>query len=269
MRLAPGDVLPRLWLRSAAARATLFCLPHAGGSASEYRAWPAAFPPTIDVQPVQLPGREALVALPPETSAATLVPRLGDVIAAAADRPFALFGHSMGAALAAELAAWLEGRCSLTASLLVVSARASGPGPHPGDPADRRVRDSRRPAPAQDDALVRNVLALGGTSPMVFVEPELRELALRVLRADYRLCETYQPTFDRLRVPVLAVGGREDRAVPAAALQSWSGPASAGCRVVTFPGGHFYHRAALAALAEVIVQELGFELTVRAGAGGR
>ncbi|NUT52800.1 MAG: thioesterase, partial [Saccharothrix sp.] len=97
----------------------LFCLPHAGAGASAFRRWRDVFPPGVDVQPVQLPGREDRIGEPPATDAHALVEELASALAGAADRPFVLFGHSMGALLAAELAR------RLPPTLLVLSGRAA------------------------------------------------------------------------------------------------------------------------------------------------
>src|SRR5262245_19608067 len=85
------------------AKLRLFCLPHAGGAASLYRRWADALPPDIELNAVQLPGRENRFSEPPFVRWRPLVEALADGLASKLDKPFALFGHSMGAMLGYEL----------------------------------------------------------------------------------------------------------------------------------------------------------------------
>lgn len=86
------------------ARLRLVCLAHAGGNAVFYRPWAHALAPAVDVVAVQLPGRLDRVAERPETDLLTAVGAIGAAIRADGGGPVALFGHSMGALLAYELA---------------------------------------------------------------------------------------------------------------------------------------------------------------------
>ncbi|NTX54583.1 thioesterase II family protein, partial [Myxococcus sp. CA039A] len=94
---------PSAWVR-------VFCLPHAGGSASLFRTWQAELGQDIEVCPVQLPGRENRLREPPLRELPRVVDFLVDVVARHGDKPFALFGHSMGALLAYELTRALRER---------------------------------------------------------------------------------------------------------------------------------------------------------------
>jgi medium-chain acyl-[acyl-carrier-protein] hydrolase len=51
----------------------LFCFPYSGASASIFYTWPNMLPATIEVYPVQLPGRETRLAEPPFTDLTTAV----------------------------------------------------------------------------------------------------------------------------------------------------------------------------------------------------
>lgn len=238
----PRRFLPYLGDRLAAAEHTMFCFPHAGGAASAYRGWVRASP-ALDVQPVQLPGREHLLDLPLVDDMDRLTALLGQEIADVSDRPFVLFGHSMGGAVAAEVAAWLHRHGHRTPELLVVSARA------PADPSDTQLRARLGAADSDDDELTRKLIALGGTDPEVFDEPELRALLLAVVRNDIRLLQDHRPGFDRLTVPVLALGGDRDP-TGRRELAQWQLYTSGPCAVRMFPGGHFYlarHRDAVLA----------------------
>ncbi|WP_405594584.1 alpha/beta fold hydrolase [Streptomyces sp. NBC_01410] len=228
------------------ARATMFCLPHAGGGASAYRDWVRAST-TLDVQPVQLPGREQLIGMPGIDRMPELVSLVAKLIAAMAPQPFVLFGHSMGGAIAAEVTAWLEHGGYPVPELLVVSAR----------PPVNQARPE--PDESEDEWLVRRVLDMGGTPAGLLEDPELRELFLGTIRTDMRLLRDYVPTFGRLSVPLLALGGTEDD-VTESRLAAWQDHFTAPVRIRMFPGGHFYlrqHRdAVLAAVQEAVTESL-------------
>src|ERR671919_747384 len=86
--------------RNPAADLRLFCFPYAGGAASIFRTWPSGLPGSIDVAAVQLPGRETRLAEPPVRRLDALVAAMAPALEPFLDRPFALFGHSMGALIA-------------------------------------------------------------------------------------------------------------------------------------------------------------------------
>ncbi|WP_235030415.1 thioesterase II family protein [Nonomuraea solani] len=221
------------------AAAQLFCLPHAGAGASAYRDWQDKIGPDVEVVPVQLPGREARFAEPFVTSATEMAAALAGPLLerATGDRPFALFGHSMGALLAYELTHQLiaYGRPPVH---LIVSGYAP---PHlPYDPAYQIVHQM------PDPRLVAHIEALQGTAGEVLDHPELLELLLPVIRADYELCETYRFE-DRPPLPVAltALGGADDPEAGEKTLPAWRELTAASFTVDIFPGGHFYLHAHL------------------------
>src|SRR6266508_329155 len=82
----------------------LFCLPYAGGGPQTYYKWSPALPTAVEVCPIQLPGRANRLAERPFTSLPHLVQALAGALRPQLDKPFALFGHSLGALLGFELA---------------------------------------------------------------------------------------------------------------------------------------------------------------------
>lgn len=237
--------LPLLERRHPQAEVTLFCLPHAGGSASTYADWGGTFPDWVDVQPVELPGRGSLMSRPLITDVDLLVGTLARALLPAIDRPFALFGHSMGGMVAAELTSWLHRYGHPLPGSLTVSGRSGRPYfPH-----------AKETVGLTDEDLTRWILALGGTDPLVLMDPHILTVTIRAMRADMTLCSAYERTFHRLPVPLLAVGGSDDPAVSPAELELWR-ELSGRCRCVTLPGGHFYYQDQLPELAGLIVDEL-------------
>jgi len=238
---APGDLFiaaPR-----ADAAATLFCLPYAGGGAGAFRAWRQAFPSMVDLQPIQLPGRENRITEPlcidPEAVAGA--------IAARADRPYAIYGHSMGARLGFEVIRSLRRRgARLPVRFYVAASR-------PPDLDEPIVRMADLP----DDDFVRGLENLGGTPTGALDFPELRELLLPVLRADFKWIDgyRYEPGAP-LDVPIVGFAGLSDASVPPELMGGWDNHTSGGFQLHTAPGDHFFLHSSAAQVTRIILLDL-------------
>jgi surfactin synthase thioesterase subunit len=224
-------------------RARLLCFAHAGGSAAVFRPWAALVPGDVELVAVELPARRARLAEPAVTSIAAIVSALTNEVGPLLDRPFALFGHSMGAIVAFEFARALRelGR-PLPAQLFVSGARA---------PQLARVPDLHT---LPREAFIAGVVALGGLPVELTAEPDLMDLVLPALRADFTAIETWRyapaPPFT---FPITAFGGTEDPRVAERQLALWAEHTTGPFGVRVFPGGHFYldkHRAALLELLQ-------------------
>ncbi|MFF4159226.1 thioesterase II family protein [Streptomyces sp. NPDC001678] len=221
----------------------LFCLPYAGGSAAVYHKWRGAAPGRFQVCALELPGRGRRLTETPISRLRPMVKALADAIEGALDRPFALFGHSMGALLAFELTRTLRERgLPLPAHLFVSGAAA------PGTPRRRPVVHS-----ATDAELRQELRFLNGTPRELLENEELMALMLPTLRADFSVLETYeyraQPP---LPVPLTVFGGTADPSVPPTALHGWREHTTGSPRLQLFPGDHFFlHSAAPDVLAAI------------------
>ena len=209
----------------------VFCLPYAGGGAAIYQPWTRLAPPALQVAAIQLPGREHRLAEPAYSDVHALVPPLLDGIRTHLDRPFAIFGHSMGALIAFELARELRRRGMPQPVRLFVSAHRA---PH--------LPDRRPPIHALPGAEFWPALRkLGGTPDEVLEHHELMALVEPMLRADFKLCETYafreEPP---LEIPLSVFGGSEDPGVGRDELEAWSEVTRAPVNVEMFPGDHYY-----------------------------
>ncbi len=208
----------------------LLCIPHAGGSTGLYRAWAALLPPSVELLLFCPPGREDRLdePLPPDIPA--LVADLAGAVAPLLDRPWAVFGHSMGATVGHELVHHLLRRGHRPPAHLFVSAREA--------PQYHRSGTTHL---LTDDALCVELLRLGGTSAALLEIPEVRQLVLPAVRADHRLIETYQPLrSDPLLCPVTALLGRQDTELTVEEAAGWCDCTTAEFELLTFPGGHFY-----------------------------
>src|ERR1039458_7197841 len=86
------------------ARLRLFCFPYAGAGALIFRTWSDGLPADVEVCPVQLPGRGTRLMERPFTQLSLLIEALAQALVPFLDKPFAFFGHSLGALVSFELA---------------------------------------------------------------------------------------------------------------------------------------------------------------------
>lgn len=225
------------------ARLRLICFPHAGGGPSMYASWPRALPPEIELCAVQCPGREGRLGEPPVTSWEELVDRLSEALTPWTQDRFILFGHSLGAIFAYEIACRLSlkqrGRFT---QLFVSGCRA------PHLPLEEPFVHGL-PKPDFVQALNR----LDGTPAEILQCPELLEHFMPALRADFLLWETYRyRRGDPLTEPISVYGGRQDALVTAPMLHAWRRHTSSTFRCAMFDGGHFFLKDERAAvLAEL------------------
>ncbi|TDK28523.1 thioesterase [Luteimonas aestuarii] len=220
----------------------LLCLPFAGAGASLFRGWPDALPPHVEAYAVQFPGREDRLADAPFTRWERMVDALEGSVRSLHPQPTAIFGHSLGALAAYALAHRLQHAGTPRLVHLFVSAR-----PWHGDGATAS-------APAwslDDDALLAGMAARFGALPASLSHPEIRDVALPVLRADLRLLEDHRdPSGQPLACPLTVFAGAHDPSTPPSSLEGWRAGTSADFAIEQFGGGHFFiesHRHALVA----------------------
>ena len=239
------------------ARLRLFCVPYAGGGDAVFRTWWQGLPADVEVCAIRLPGRDLRRAEPLISRITPLVRALADALGPELARPYALYGHSMGARVAFELARELRRRGQPEPALLAVSGRAA---PH------CPVRDPMH-ALATDPLLAR-LRRLGGTPEAVLREPELMAMLLPIVRADLAVneVEDHRPEAP-LACPIVAFGGSHDERCSRDELEGWRDHTRGGFTFEIFPGGHFFvhtaSRELLAALARALVQSTPASTTDR------
>lgn len=226
---------PQRWFpfRRPQARASLrvVCFPHAGGGAATFNSWAARMPPHIELCAVDAPGRGSRWGDKRIDSATALIDALLPALRPLMDVPLALFGHSLGALVAFELARRLRQLKLPGPAHLIVS----------GSPAPR-VRPIPRPLSAlPDESFREEVRKLGGSPPEVLAHREMMELLTPVLRNDFAMFESYRYTPEPpLGCPLTAWGGRDDPSTPEPALEAWREETQQAFSAKVFPGGHFF-----------------------------
>src|SRR5262245_60542657 len=115
-----------------AARLRLFCFPYAGAGVTVFSPWARLLPPEIELHAVQLPGRETRRHEEPYKQFPPLVEALSAALQPHLDKPFAFFGHSLGALISFETACHLRRQYGLEPAYLFVAGRRSPQLPNPG-----------------------------------------------------------------------------------------------------------------------------------------
>lgn len=217
------------------ARTRLFCFHHAGGGAAAFAGWRDVFGPGTEVLPVRLPGRELRIREPRITTRERLVEEVHGLLGPLLDRPYLLYGHSLGGLVAH----------AFTAHAVRV-----------GVPLPRALLVGAAPAPGQDTALseaarrgggglLRVLRDHGGIGADLLAHPRWLETTLDIVRDDLLLAGALGPAAGArppVPVPVHAFAGLDDRLAAPPRMRGWARWTSEEFRLTAVPGGHFFHR---------------------------
>jgi len=229
------------------------CVPGAGQGASFFNQWIKAVPNWVEFCAIQLPGRENRIKEPLEEDFSRLLDQLASACTELFDRPVLLFGYSMGALLAYELAGFIEESGNPWLKHFVAA----------GCVAPRLATDLNRaevnPSNFSDEMLLEYLENSNGMSILNRNCPELVDLVLPILRADYRSYFSYEwKPGNALRVPITAIGGVDDE-ITIEQLEAWRYNTTGKFRTIRYPGNHSFVKSAfravirdMAAIAEPI-----------------
>lgn len=224
---------------------SLFCFSYAGGVASDiYSSWQQHLGASVSVVPMDYPGRGNRYADPPATSPLELVRDLAQQVRQnlPSNGRWCVFGHSLGAMVAFEVARLLSSDPSIASPLLVF---VSGRRP-PGDSAATA-------APSlEDSALIETAAAWGGIPPEFLTMPHLQPLIAAKLRIDLALGSHPKLDLPPLRCPVRVLSGTRDPLVDVFQLPRWSETTLEHTGIHLFDGDHFYFRRNVSRVIGVI-----------------
>ena len=224
----------------------LFTLPFAGGGSAIYRQWGKHLP-GVEVMAARLPGREVRIGERTPVMMNNLIDALIPAITPLLDRPYAIFGHSLGGLVSFELAHRLRELGLREPSCLLVSAYRSP------------ERVSTRPIlhRLSEREFLRELADYGGIPEQVLNSPEILQLVMPTLRADFSLFETYRyQARAPLNYPIAAFYGLRDHVVPPAEMAAWADKTDAGFTLQEIDGEHFFVTSQEAMLLEYIATAL-------------
>ena len=228
----------------------LFGFPHGGGGPQAFREWSRQLPDHIELYALSLPGRGSRLQEPLVTTMDDLIPELLQALPDLFDKPFVFFGHSMGAIVAFELTRQLQHQGFPLPLRLFVSAHKA---PH-------MAHDDAPMHLLSDEELVTLLRHLGLVPGEALESPDLVDLILPPLKADYQLSETYRWSADsRLTVPISAMGGRDDTLATEDDLQDWA-ECTTSFDLHVFNGDHFYTQSCQDQVLHTIDQTIAADI---------
>jgi medium-chain acyl-[acyl-carrier-protein] hydrolase len=237
------DWLKPIHLANAKGQQQWFWFPYAGGGPAVFNSFKPHIPASVDVYSAYLPGREGRFNEPPETDLSAIIQACTAAISAVASRQIVIFGHSLGALIGYLVAARLE-TSGITVNRLLVSGR-HGPGVKAKTNAISHLADKE---------FLQAMSSYGGMSEEILQCPEILELMLPSLKADFSLSECYDPIqqHPKIRSEMIVAGAVDDDLVDFSKLQNWKNFTTGPFRLVDFHGGHFYLASQAARLVQLM-----------------
>jgi medium-chain acyl-[acyl-carrier-protein] hydrolase len=248
--MTPGSTPANPWLPyckgSSNGKLRLFCLPFAGGAASIFRTWTAILGPDIEVAPIELPGRGTRFREKPVSDLLALAQAVCTGILPRLDRPFLLFGHSMGALLGFEVIRHLRKAYGMEPLLFFAAGRN---GAH--------IPEATISYNLPDQQIMERLQDLNGTPQGLMEHPEFKTLMMPALRADFAISETYVYAADApLDCPIVALGGISDPETTTEGLDAWRQHTRSFFRLRLFPGEHFFLNTAKELMLQTMMEEI-------------
>jgi surfactin synthase thioesterase subunit len=209
----------------------LICLPFAGAGPSFFKDW-VPLTSSLDIVAPQLPGREKRFLEEPFRDVGQAITGILDEVLQLIGKRnrVSIFGHSLGAVLAYELACRLSGISGIEVEHLVVSGS-----PGPWTPRQRRATG------LDDEGFISQVRKFAGYDHPALNDPDMREMLLPLLRADVEMHESYYPPEGQLLdVPITSVRGTDDELVSSEEAAQWQTATTTPLQLIEIPGGHMY-----------------------------
>jgi medium-chain acyl-[acyl-carrier-protein] hydrolase len=228
-------------------RMRLFCFPYAGSTAAVFRSWPQYLPSEIELCAVQYPGRGSRLAEPLGEDIVEVMNEIYQDLQQFLNKPFAFFGHSMGALVSYEFARRLQREQQAGPFELFVSGCSA--------PHVRMFDELTYNLPEPE--FLAELRRLQGTPEEVLDNAELMQLMMPIIRADFKASQTYQYVpGPPLECPIRAFGGLKDEMVPREDVEAWSEHTHGSFRAQMLPGDHFFLNTSQSSLTRIIAQEL-------------
>ncbi|MBD3225124.1 MAG: alpha/beta fold hydrolase [Caldithrix sp.] len=245
-------VLPKA---NASASLRLICLPFAGGTSNAFRNWTRYLPDSIELCAVELPGRGHRLSETLFRHIDPLIEQTARGIKSYLNKPFVIFGHSMGALTGFELTHHLLKEFALQPIHLFVSGRGAPHLPSREQPIHR----------LPDAEFVNKIRNYNGTPKEVIEHDELMDIMKPILRADFQVCETYEYTnqYAPFNHPITVFGGLKDSSTTREDLQAWKQYTHSFFNLRMFPGDHFYLQDSEVQVIETILRDISSHFDLR------
>ncbi len=227
------------------ANLTLVCFPYAGGNSSTYFHWQSLLSEEVELALIQPPGRASRIFEPAIDEHEVYLDQIYLALSEKIDKPFAIFGHSMGSRIGFELAKRLSTHTFPLVHLFASASRA----------AHLNLTHSLMHQ-LPDNEFIESIKRLGAASSELLDNAELLELYLPTLRADFKIAETYiADAGSFLDVPITVLNGSLDT-IEWESLLAWKELTKRTMNIETLPGGHLFIDNQAAAITKIINQQL-------------
>lgn len=210
----------------------LFCFPYAGGSATVFHDWPELLTRDVEVVALKYPGHVFRFGEPLITDCESMVEALMPNVVPCLDKPYAFFGHSIGGLLSYELALALQRGGHSVPTHHFISGKSPVHLPRRGNVLQNLPKDE----------FLRELSKLGGTPRELIDMPELLQVFLPILRADFALSENYSCTWQgmRLMTSVSLLYGHRDEYFSEGDVAAWAELIDGKVDSIGYDGGHFF-----------------------------
>lgn len=221
----------------------LFAFHHSGGGASAYFPWVKDLSPSIELVAIQLPGREGRFHEPLINRVEDITYNLSKGFSQYTDKPFFIFGHSLGALLGFEFAKSIQETYLIRPHHIILSATKA---PH--------LPLCRNSLSQLDAPTLKAELSLyGGIANEIINDEELFNLFSPMLRSDFSIYENYHYSETHpLLCNMLALSGSADNSVQEEEILAWSQHTKGQFKHISFPGDHFFLKRHQNKILEII-----------------
>jgi surfactin synthase thioesterase subunit len=225
----------------------LVLFPHAGAGAAAYLRLAQSLTEVSRPLIVRLPGRENRLSETPLTEVRQVVRALAPVLQPRLSRDFLLYGHSMGALIAFEMARLLSLAYGMPPARLIVSGMEA--------PQDCVIGRNRHLL--TDDQLWQVVQEMGGLPPELADEPTMRQMILPVLRTDFQITDEYAfRVAPQLSCAISAFAGSADSELAPSDMLGWQAHTKGDFEHAVLAGEHFFNLDPASGFAERLRQLL-------------
>lgn len=231
----------------------MFCLPHAGGSATVYTKWKKYLDENIELQPVELSGRGSRMNEPLYSSLNEAIDDAAEVIKSKiySEEDYIIYGHSMGAAIAYEVCCkFLKDNIKLPKNLFLSGRQCPF--------IDRDVEEIYK---LNDEEFEKYILSLDGTPKEVFQDKELSKIFVPIIRSDYKNIETFKSINKTtvLPLPITVLNGCKDDLTDEE-INGWSKFTNKEFKRFDFDGGHFFLHDKISEVVNIVNNEVFYLL---------
>ncbi|MEW6994401.1 thioesterase II family protein [Colwelliaceae bacterium MEBiC 14330] len=209
----------------------IICFPYAGGNSSTYISWSEKLPSNVELVIIQAPGRGTRLGETAHSNMDCLINELIKVAPDILDRPYILFGHSLGSRIAFELMDKLK-QLNYPLPLHFIASASSGP---------HKKLTKKSIYHLSDKEFIVELEKLNGTPQAVLKDKELMKLFMPLLRADFEIADNYNYTGNTIfNCPISVLGGEDDMNISHANLNSWGEFFTMNANIYLLPGNHFF-----------------------------